>query len=649
MQKIITQNNYKYGVISSMEDSGIPREASSKSLNWLTKGALIELRRGTYRLGLTENLGSGKITGGCVATRADGVQIPFRSRGRKVEYYDIVTDEWIEIGTDVLPAGVITTAEPYGEQITFDTITTVTGPQVWLNSPHAGLHKIMVANPGSITAMYDATKNYRGYIAIKGGAIWLWSARIDNKVPDLTNIYRSCLANKATADFTQISAEACAGTGATRTGTLAFKAAGTKRTCFEVTFTDGTETFIDDLSGNLIGSAGGTGTINYTTGVFSVTFAAPATTVTATYRWEDSTAVGLADFIFSSTRTSGQGVVLRQQDGGSPMKNVFLYSNTYYCLHENRAWAVTISADDLTFDNQPYRNKVGISSIFGAKDTDDGIYYVDDTDKNDPQIRILSFNATGLEVIPSSISKKFEMNKVKVGIDLTPYLFDKAIIKRFGNLILIACRTLNSAENDSLLVINKDSGAIDPMGYVYANTIDIYNGAIIIGESISNNTSTLFSGTDDQDNEIPNYWESKKDNFDAEQLKVCKKILLEGNIGPDQKIKVYLSTDDGAFVKITDPNAEDGSNEFIRGDGSYVDRGQSIDVGAYTLGRGEVGGGGTGIVAYHYMRELKINQDKFYQIKLKFEASSIGYASITQQQWRDIRGKYQKLPSKYRG
>jgi len=643
--KIIPVNNFKFGIISSLEESNIPREASSNSLNWLTGGSFIELRRGIYRLGLTENLGSGKITGGIVAKRADGVEIPFASCGRKVVYYDITTDEWIEIGTDVLPATVITTADPYGEQITFALITTVTGPQVWLNSPHAGLHKIMVASPDSITAMYDGTKNYRGHITIKGDAIWLWNARIDNKIPDLTNIYRSYLANKSTADFTQISAEACAGTGATRTGTLAFKAAGATRTCFEVTFTDGTETFIDDLSGNLVGSAGGTGTINYTTGAFSVTFAAPATTVTATYRWENSNVAGISDFTFSSTRTSGQGFVLRQQDGGSPMKNVFYYSGVYYCIHENKTWSVSISADDLTFTNLPYRNKVGITSILGAIDSDDGIYYVDDTDANDPQIRILSLNYSGLEVIPSSVSKKFEMNKVKVGIDLSPYSFNKAVVKRFGNLVIVSCRKIASTENDTLIILNKDSGAIDVIGYIYANNIDIYNGALIAGDAISNNTYTLFTGTDDQDSEIINYWIGKMDNLDVEQLKVCKKIMLEGNIGPDTSLKVYVSIDSGAFVEILDDSGE----SFIKGSGSYVDKSQSIDVGSYTLGRGEVGGGGDGLIAYHYMRELKINQEKFYQIKLKFEASGIGYASVTQYQLKDVRGKWQKLPVRYRG
>jgi hypothetical protein len=47
-----------------------------------------------------------------------------------------------------------------------------------------------------------------------------------------------------------------------------------------LSITDGTETFTDNGDGTLTGSAGGTGTINYTTGAYSVTFnAAPATGV----------------------------------------------------------------------------------------------------------------------------------------------------------------------------------------------------------------------------------------------------------------------------------------------------------------------------------------------------------------------------------
>jgi len=53
-----------------------------------------------------------------------------------------------------------------------------------------------------------------------------------------------------------------------------------------LSITDGTESFTDDGAGNLTGSAGGTGSINYTTGIWSVTFnVAPVqdTIISATY------------------------------------------------------------------------------------------------------------------------------------------------------------------------------------------------------------------------------------------------------------------------------------------------------------------------------------------------------------------------------
>ena len=77
---------------------------SSTELAYGKYGDHIELRRGTLLLGQTRASGAGKITGLGVALRADGEQVPFWSRGRKLEYYDALTDDRAEVGSDLLPA-----------------------------------------------------------------------------------------------------------------------------------------------------------------------------------------------------------------------------------------------------------------------------------------------------------------------------------------------------------------------------------------------------------------------------------------------------------------------------------------------------------------------------------------------------------------
>lgn len=80
------------------------------------------------------------------------------------------------------------------------------------------------------------------------------------------------------------------GSTVTYTGTLGFAPiqGGT------LSFTDSTETFTDNGNGILVGSAGGTGTIVYSSGVYSITFnAAPATGVNIVASYQLTTGVGV--------------------------------------------------------------------------------------------------------------------------------------------------------------------------------------------------------------------------------------------------------------------------------------------------------------------------------------------------------------------
>lgn len=645
--KILSRNNFKYGQVDAIEDFSIPAGAASSSLGWLTLGDHIELVRGRHLLG-TEVTGVGRISGIRVATKADGTQVLYRTYGLKALYYDEVTSDWIEIGTNKL-AGAVTTADPYGEDISIEGYNSLSGAQVWLNSPNSSLFKGMVTNPGTLIDQYDSTKNFKGRIKIKTGRMWLWNRGSSGtgKVTDPTGLYGSKIDKDEVSDYTAVTNEAVGSSGSqTYSGTLATISG--KKTCFGITITEAAgEIFVDDKNGNLVGSAGGTGTINYATGAYSVTFnAVTGGTVTVDYYTEDSTVGGIADFTKSGTRAAGEGFIIRQDDGGGIFQNIFSYNSVFYCMHLLKTWALSLSADDATATNKIYREKVGIPNWRAGVETGSGVYYIDDTDENNPRIRLLTLaDAAATEVTPVAMSNN---------LDLKGYRFDKSWGLEWGDYVLFGCRTADSSVNNRILAINKIWKSWDFLPY-YASCADVYNGALIIGDSLSNNAYELFSGLDDDDSTIENFWNGAAEDLETPGLKKSKKVVLEGNIGPDQSLRVYVSVDMGAFVEI---GAGDVSALFptgepaIYGGGSYVDRTQRVDVGSQTLGRGEVGGGSVlndGVEAYHYKREFSLGQDRFERIKIRIVAQGIGYASLSLYQWKDIRHKSNKVPAKYRG
>lgn len=727
MTKNVPIKEYKYGTVDSIEDSAIPRGASSRSLNWLSEGYKIALRRGFSVLGKTENTGTGRITGLGVALKPDNSEVVVRTRKRKIEYLDVDTNDWVEIGTDTLPADVVA-SDSLGEDISVQPYQNLQGFQVWLNSTNSGPYKIMTANMGNVLDMARSGYNYGGKIRIKNNRMFLWDR--GGKTKDKVNLYASKLDYKDDGDYTAVTGEAISGSGTTRTGTLAFKGSdsagkdftvvaatdiftssahgfltgeivrlstsgtlpaglsssvsyyvskidtdtfylytdnklttkanatdtgtgthtakkyGTRRVCFDVVFTDGIETFTDNRDGTLTGSAGGTGTINYATGVFSLTFAASATTVTADYKWADDTAGGVADFTFSATRVATEGF-FKPQSGGGEFKAIASFNLDEYCLHETKTFKLDISSDDLTINSVVFRDRVGIPNHRAYVETGDGIYYVDDTDQNNPHFRILTLQQGTAEVIPRSITRQFKISDVYVGINLADYRFDRAATIEFGDFIVIACRHKDSTTNNRVFVYNKVNKAVNMLDYS-VSCFSIYNGSLIAGDDISDNVLVLFSGTDDNQSYIANYWESGSDNLGGIGTKRVPELVVEGEIGKEQAIKIEMAVDNGAFVEVRSPSDVANNKHAIEGDGAYVDKTQKVTVGSFTLGRGEIGGGGDGLEAYKYRRQFRIALDKFESVKFRFTAMRLGYVSITEFTYFDVRLKFSKLPNKYR-
>ncbi|MCX6727156.1 MAG: hypothetical protein NTY75_05145, partial [Candidatus Shapirobacteria bacterium] len=370
---------------------------------------------------------------------------------------------------------------------------------------------------------------------------------------------------------------------------------------------------------------------------YSITFAAPATTVTSTYQWEDSTNNGIADFTKSATRTAGQGFIFRQDNGGK-IQNVKTYNDIQYCLHEFNTWKLDIGSDDTLATNRIFREASGIPNWRAAVSTGEGIYFIDDSNIGNPQFRLLTLDISSSEVKPTSKS---------LNIDLSDYLFDKATAEEFGDYILFECRTSDSTENNRTIVYDKLWNLWTVLDYCFTcKTTN--NGELWVGDSLTANVYKLLSGTDDDDSTIDNYFESNLDNLEIQNLKKVKRLRLKGEIQKNQSYRVYLSFDKSGFVEVGNYiDDEDVDHPAIEGSGSYVDAGTPITVGNTTVGTKKVGSGDV-LEAYSYFRELSINTDKFQEVKIKFVAVGIGYVSISEYTYKDTRIKENRIPKKYR-
>lgn len=612
--RVFQVKNFQSGLITELEDYSIPEDAASNSLNWLTKGDKIELTGG-YQLvdADNENTGSGKVTGLHVAEKVDGSVQAFYSYGQKVKYLDS-SGAWQEISTDLLGT------DADGEDVSFDGYVSSAGYQTWLSSPNSSLYKIMTANPETAVDQYDASKNFKGYINIQNGRTHLWYR---DKFRNY--FYGSWIDAQDSSVYTTVSSEAIGGSGSTNyTGTLVFKSGGAKRTCFNVVFTDGTQTAQDDKNGNFVGDA--TGTINYATGVYDITFNSTTTgSVTADYEWEDSTANGIADFSFSATRAALEGFFLPQNTGGDIL-NILPYRTEFYCIHENNAWLYSMPVNDTNPTNQIFRAKVGMQNWRAAVATGDGIYYIDTSEKSQPRFKLLTLEANSDQVIPVSFS---------FNLDLSGYDFSSGIATEFDDYIIFSGTDSNG--NQRTFLYNKIWKSFDVTNYsvsCFANN----NGVLWAGDALSNNVLKLFNTFSQGDAIIENYWEGKLSKLGVEELKKYKRLTIEGDISPDQNIEVYLAYDRGGYVKLGD----------ISGDGSYVDAGSSIVIGSVQVGKNELGGGGDGVEAFHYRREFRVRSDRFDEVKIKFVATKVGYASISTINYYDIKLYGQKNIQRYR-
>ena len=629
------------GMLTEVKDlREVPDGYSPDQSNWLTltnkRG--IELRRGSHLLGATKQTDEGGITGLGVGERFDGVEVPFFSHGRKVKYYDQDADDTVEVGTNLLPS------DADGEGVSIFPYQNIAGSFVYLSSPNSSIYKIPTANPGS--AVDQSSNNYRGFFKFGQARGFLFNRNGDTAGnEDKTSLYASKVDKVDLSQYpSQVTGESV-GTGdaveVTFTHTLVQRTGA--RTVMFATVTDGTETFVDDRNGNLVGNLGGTGTINYATGAISVTFnTAPANlqAITASYYYEDATSGGICDFSIADTsnRQPGEGNIFPQFDGGGNLNSVFPLATVFYCFHAKKTWQVSIPVDDESgtdsiSTNLPFRERMGVKSNYGANAGEHGIYFVNTADENKPEFMRLEFLEGATE---ANIAAPKTLSEL---MDFSPHAFDEAVVFDWEDYVLLACQRVRNgvadAFNSLLYVLNKKNGAWDRTD-IPASRLAAWGGGLLAGDPITDNVFTIFSGFDDDENIIANHWTSGLSDLEMQGTKRFTRFVVEGLIQKSQRFKVQFSFDGGDWV----------DGETIDGAGDYVDTATSVSVGSHTVGS-KIGGGGATVTANPYRYEFRVQSPRFNYVRVRFEACVTdddgqeggGYVSIHSYSYKDIRQK----------
>ena len=607
---------FKSGTHNLLDSEIIPEDASSDAKNFFNQDGRLTLINGKTPIG---SLGiAGSVTGEVFGYKADGTKVHFRKIGTKIQYLNGTT--W----TDVITG--LTESADYS----FPNYSSLAGTFTYACGVD-GIYKIHTANPESYTSMYDATKNFKGKAIIDKGRMLMW---------DLAND-KTALRGSFIDDATQTTVtNEVLGTGdgvtVTFTGTLAFRAGNLKSTCYDIAITTNPSsvTAQDDNLGNFIasgGTAGPTGTINYTTGVYSLTFpTAPAlaTQVLATYVHENTNNNGITDFTSSATRLAGEGFRVPQDEGGDPILNVLIGTGGYFSMKSQSTYLFSIDTTDLIISNEVFRKEIGLPSWRSAISTSKGIIFMNAANPEKPELTILQRNTAGDAVEPFALFQHFKFAN---------YEYDDCTFDTYNRYILVACKTIGASANDTILLCDQSNGTVDITSYA-ARTFVKSGGDLFMGSSLSQTVYQLYDGYDDEGYAISNYWIGKKESWGTTDLKKYRKLRLKGRISSEQSYGVYISYDTSGFQLVG----------TVLGSGSYVDISSPQTIGSNMVGEAQIGGGELSII-YPYQIEIRLKKVPKFRIReIKFVALGIGYVDIDTQLDMFIDTYENKLPTRYR-
>lgn len=602
------------GVHNRLDAENIPKDAAQDSQNFANIDGRNVLVPGRELLGAAGTVGGS--TAFHKAFKINGDTLLFEKRGTAIMYWD--GSAWQNSIT-----GLVAT-----DEYTLSNYSSLAGNFTYVNGP-GGYWKIVNANPGSPIDVYDATKNFKGYIIIDKGRTHLW-----NRDRDKTGHYISWIDRQDSTVYTTVTNEAIGSSGSTNyTGTLGFKGGNPTASAFGVTFeatvAAGTETFVDDGNGNLTSNFAGTGTINYATGAYNITFSDTTTgSVTSDYQWEDSNDHGITDFSYSSPRVAGEGAVFPQDEGGDGILNIEIgQDGSYYSLKEKSAYILTIDADDAGATNEVYRKQMGLPFFRASLSTAKGIFFINTANPTKPQMTILQRDRVGNTIEPRILFPHFRFED---------YVYDACSFASYDQFVVVFCRTADSLVNNRQLLCNLEAGTVNPIAY--SGKMGIQDGQnFYVADSITYSVYSQFSGFDDLGNAIDAYWTGKDENHNTDNLKKDRRLQFKGRIDPNQSVGIWMQLDRAGFQKVG----------TIVGSASYVDYSQPQAIGSNYIGQSQIGGDDI-VSAYPYFMELKIKTGKFQVITIKLIPEGIGYFDFDMMKFWDILLFEDRIPARNR-
>lgn len=568
----------------------IPKDAAQDSSNFVTQDGKIVLVPGRELLGAAGVVGG--TTGLHKAFKTTGASLFFAKRGTAIMFYNGAA--WQNCVT-----GLSAT-----DEYTFANYSSLAGAFTYINGA-GGFFKVITSHPASPINIAHTT-NFLGRILIDRGRMLLW-----NRASDKTGLYGSWIDRQNSTVYSTVAGESLGALGGTvYAGTLAFKASGVRRSCFGVSVTAltgaGQETFADNFNGILTSNFGGTGTINYATGAYSVTFANITTgNVTGNYQYEDSAVQGVADFSHAVPRVAGQGFQFPQDEGGDEIMNVLVgQDGAYYSLKKNSAYFLSIDADDAGAKNEVFRKDMGLPFFRAGASTNKGIFFINTSNPTKPEMTILQKSTVSLSVEPRVLFKHFKFSD---------FVFDATSITTYDRWMVVFCRTAASTTNDRILMCNIETNTVDVVAY--SGKMGIQDGqSFYVADSITQSVYSTFNGFDDLGSAISAHWTGRDELMDTTNLKKTRRLWFKGFIGVDQSVGIHINLDSQGFQKVG----------TIVGSESYVSAISSQSIGGNFIGEAQLGGSDVSSASSYFI-ESKIKTGKFRKISIKLVPEGIGY------------------------